>query len=533
MDTIHNWRQSRSKDFPDDPNQEADQETLTSSDQDNPLPESSISATIAGTANPGARRLVNFSPLTHQSPNIQWIPHEGLQELPQEWRAERLDGLWHLNSSMPPSIPTPVINRFPLQPSGNITSFNPTVVANLLFQFFILVYWGKGSGDILLLSPERCANITKLNMETQRPVTAAVIEMACLLPYFDSIYEESEIAPGTRATSPPVGEKPSEVPADWHFLRRDVTFDGHILPPHMMFLTEGNIDGYINGPSLILDTETGMVMEVRYDDWYEPTEGTETILTTIEGPQTPVEEILRSWINKYLTLEWIGSPAVGVESDNSHVYYRYKKTYKLFGWPLFPPGEATLNGEQISFWQELEAGKKAIEAWIEEASKPAESLAHLLQAVHSHNSDCAGSPMWGSIYGLYNHLTEDRDKDMKVLWDLIENIHPEHGCRQRNFEKYQKEMEMEDILVRNRLIENGEALQGHWRIDTDNLIKDFEEDPKHRWVWREEGKPGGKRMYFQKLNVPGAEGDFGYGRLIDEDNDPSPVTLAPSEEFPN
>jgi len=61
--------------------------------------------------------------------------------------------------------------------------------------------------------------------------------------------------------------------------------------------------------------------------------------------------------------------------------------------PLFAPEETTLDGQQITPWQVLEAAGEANEAWIEEVSKPSCYLVHSLRAVSSHDRGYAGSSM--------------------------------------------------------------------------------------------------------------------------------------------
>lgn len=51
-----------------------------------------------------------------------------------------------------------------------------------------------------------------------------------------------------------------------------------------MFLAKGNMDGYIDGTSTILDTETGIVIEANHIGCYEPAEEGGTVLTKIQGP---------------------------------------------------------------------------------------------------------------------------------------------------------------------------------------------------------------------------------------------------------
>ncbi|MCJ1393024.1 hypothetical protein MMC18_005896 [Xylographa bjoerkii] len=460
----------------------------------------------------GARRMMKFSSSTAECPNVkQWLNddrHEWIEDHSKKW--------WHLEAPMPGPIPVPMIGKFPIGPSMNSTPFNAVAVANLMFQLLTLVYWARGGGEVLLLTPERCDKLIAWNSKMKAPLTAAVMEMICLMPYsLGGSEETNQIAPETTPVNAPADVEPSEEQPRWHPVERDLTTLGHMLPAHMMFLTWGQL----YGTYLILDTETGMI--IQYDGMYsdyaphEVEDGGEVVLIHIEGPKAPAEEVLREWINNYLTMKWIISPGWSIAQENSYENLLLKKVYQDYNWPRFPPHPSTRssgddNGtrveEEITFHTALKEAHNEYNKWNNDNQKKSHHLHHLIGAIQHHERTCT-DPDHG-ILKLYNDFTNNKDENLDVIRGIQQELWEHQGVSGNvAVERKRKEMESQEAEYRQFLIDNGLPLLGKWRMDKDNTIKDFEEDENHRWMWRAEGAPDGMRGYFQRTNLPGMPDD--------------------------
>ncbi|MCJ1435113.1 hypothetical protein MMC27_004483 [Xylographa pallens] len=456
----------------------------------------------------GARRMMKFSSSTAECPNVK----EWLKDDRHDWIADHSGKWWHLDVPMPGPIPVPMIGNFPVQPSMNSTPFNAVVIANLMFQLLTLVYWARGEGEILLLTPERCDKLIAWNSKMTAPLTAAVMEMICLMPYsLRGSEETNQIAPETMPVNAPADVDSSEEHPHWHPVERDLTALGHILPPHMMFLTWGQL----YGTYLILDTKTGMIIQYHgmYSDYapHEVEEGCEVVLTHIEGTQAPAEEVLREWINNYLSMKWIVSPGWSIAQEDSYENLLLKKVYQDHNWPRFPPRISTRsiqhdNGtwveEEITFYNALEEAYNEYNKWTDDNQRESSHLLRLIDAIQTHERECTGSDY--GVLKLYNHFTNNQDNNLDVIRGIQQQLQEQQRFSSDAAVKVKsREMKSQAAEHRKLLIDNGLPLLGKWRMDKDNTIKDFEEDERHRWMWRAEGAADGMQGYFQRTNLQG------------------------------
>jgi len=91
--------------------------------------------------------------------------------------------------------------------------------------------------------------------------------------------------------------------------------------------------------ALFVDTRTGQGIILEE---YEPNE-MGSMCEKFEGPSKPIEELLKEWIDNFLTMKWIpdGSENIVVDGSRSTDYLQHMQLMQEYGWPsAFPLPES-------------------------------------------------------------------------------------------------------------------------------------------------------------------------------------------------
>ncbi|QDS68380.1 hypothetical protein FKW77_010747 [Venturia effusa] len=162
-------------------------------------------------------------------------------------------------------------------------------------------------------------------------VEDGVAEILCSLPYASCNDECYKIAPCTMMPGPDVD--------------RELYSFGPILPSYMVRLTD-----WWGGDSrmlVLLDVMTGITTELKdYKPGCDDEDPHGKVMTEWNGPQKNVEDLLRGWIDNYLSMRWIpdGSMDVMDSESRSMEFLKYKALFEEFGWPsAFPLPQPRFN----------------------------------------------------------------------------------------------------------------------------------------------------------------------------------------------
>jgi hypothetical protein len=152
--------------------------------------------------------------------------------------------------------------------------------------------------DICLtqLTPSQCAQLKEAASKRLPPLSPAVVELACIMPYFTKgdDHEALLIAPYTNLSQPF---------QNINSIDRGVDKNGSTIPPGIFQLTENFAPGYRT--TVYLDTNTGETFELQIDKVKAVADEAGQLSTALEGPRRPVVDLLQEWIDNFLTLKWI------------------------------------------------------------------------------------------------------------------------------------------------------------------------------------------------------------------------------------
>lgn len=236
-----------------------------------------------------------------------------------------------LVSSLPcPAEPYSVAS-FPIDIKSGSSVLNPKAVANLWLQLLAIqvhngnfirydevsealkesptaktneaddsVYHANFTTKVCLtqMSSNDCALVEAMAQKCDPPLDPAVIELICILPYASIKSEDFKIVPDTIMVRKPNVLNDAK-------LDRALFSYGPTIPPQMMQLTEWW--GGDSGIALFIDTRTGDGVILNE---YEPRSGgaeeTHGVrCRKFDGLKRPIEELLKEWINNFLTMKWI------------------------------------------------------------------------------------------------------------------------------------------------------------------------------------------------------------------------------------
>lgn len=147
------------------------------------------------------------------------------------------------------------------------------------------------------MNPEECTKLRGRLREADPPVEEGVADLICSLPYASCNDETYKIAPCTMMPDPEID--------------RELYSFGPTLPPHTMRLSDWW--GGDSGMLILINVLTGITTELKdHKPSYDDGDPHGKVMTEWNGAKKHIEDLLREWIENYLSMRWIPDGSMDV-----------------------------------------------------------------------------------------------------------------------------------------------------------------------------------------------------------------------------